>query len=957
MRKSVLAFLVILIMLGSLIVLTPNVSACHSQSTTCSPTEKDITDFNTWSVTYEIDVKLTPGCGSTYWVGFTLGAVLQPFSAKLYKKDDPSKTPIEGSGTPPDANHNNWAGWISVGSGNPVHYYAILEVSCQQGTDNGESATITVDVWSCDNVPNDLEHRVVTTISTVNIPFGIVMSHKVPIKAVQKVRPGNWVDYIISIKDIGEANGPINLSKDIDKTDFKFSNDWEYDFPSTVTIVDVEGTVDFTLSLKPPSAAVDGTSAIFVVKGISQLNSSYKHSIGAKVIVAVAKPDLSVFDDKNYCNIKLCSDDPCDSETINISLDIWNLGEIAVSNFKVTFRLMDIGNEQLIGSITVTDTVDLNQNINIKYPWQAIEGEHSLCVDIDEDKVIPELEEDSNNEAGLVVNVGPAKPKNIVLSMSLTPQSCSPGSEFTVSGDAKYNPEYNSLSLKNTNVDITIKETEKKFSTTTDTSGKYSKVCIAPTDPNPYTIQVKITDGTISAKAEEYLTVSQFQISVLITPTTAITGDPVTISGKVTEKNEGILDADVTILLLDENGVAVGNPANTKTNTMGVYTKEIPAPDVSVYSEFDVDITAIKDNIKGVQKSLLFVDIDTDEDKIGNEEDDDDDGDGYPDIIEIPYEYDPLDKYDAPLPVAEAGLDQSVDEGTSVSFDGGESYSPVGLTLKYNWNFGDDSDPVKDIVTPTHTYDKDGEYTVTLVVSDEYSGSDSITVIITVNDLGPTAVLKGTVSGVENVELKYNATYSTYLEDKITKYEWDFDGDGKFEKTGEEISYPWPKAGTYTVTLQVTDTDGSTDTATLEVTITAKPASEEGGADSGKSTTSNNTPLYVGIVIVIVIVILLALFFMMRKKKPTQTRPTEGRVTAPNIGAQESRRPTTQFADARIKPAMAPPGTVPKQQISTPVQQRSALPPPSTQPQQPPITPGYQTPPQEQRDWSWNFNE
>jgi hypothetical protein len=97
---------------------------------------------------------------------------------------------------------------------------------------------------------------------------------------------------------------------------------------------------------------------------------------------------------------------------------------------------------------------------------------------------------------------------------------------------------------------------------------------------------------------------------------------------------------------------------------------------------------------------------------------------------------------------------------------------------------------------------------------------------------------------------------------------------------------------------------------------------------------------------VILVVILLALFFMLRKKKPATTQPDQ-RVAA-NIGAQQSRRPTTQFATSQVKPVMGA-GTVPQRPAVAP-QQIPSL--PTTQPQ-------TQTQPQteEQRDWNWNFNE
>jgi hypothetical protein len=269
--------------------------------------------------------------------------------------------------------------------------------------------------------------------------------------------------------------------------------------------------------------------------------------------------------------------------------------------------------------------------------------------------------------------------------------------------------------------------------------------------------------------------------------------------------------------------------------------------------------------------------------------------------------------------------------------------------LTFEWDFGDGSlEGTSDSTTPKYTYKEDGEYTVTLKVSDEYKGSDTKTITITATDLGPNAKITGQTTGEEDVNLQFSAEQSTSSPDRIKKYEWDWDGDGIYdeETTTATASHAWDKSDAYTLTLRITDTDSSTSTDTLNVIITEKPSSGGSGGDSSK-TAADNTSILIAIAVVIVAVILVAMFILMRRKKPTETQPSDERVAA-NVNAQSSRRPTTQFADASIKPAMAPPGTTPPQQMTTPVQQVSAL-PPSKLPEKPSQ--------QEQRDWNWNFNE
>jgi PKD repeat protein len=907
-----------------------------------------ITDMDTWTVTYEIDVKMTPGCGDYYWVGFGVSAAPPKFHRKLYEKDDVTKTSIIGVGQPTDADHNNWGYWIpddSTGMGpGEQHFYAILEVWSDEFTPNGQQATITVDVWSCDEVPNDLEHRVVTTISTVNIPNGIRMYHSVPFRATQWVQPGEWAEFDITIKDIGEAYGTIDLSKDPMSSDC-LEDTWEYQLPASAELQEAN-TVEFTLKVKPPVDAEDDDYAVLIVSGQNHDNAEYKHTVAAKTIVAKPKPDLAVRDDTGVDNIELIGEDYTEGETYDLSIDVYNLGDMPVSNFEVNFKLSTIGMQALIGKTTVTDTLNPDNYINLQMPWKAIVGSHSLCVHLDEDNLIKEWEEDSNNEAGLVVEVGEPKPKNIELSMDLDPTSCMPGEDFIVSGDAKYNPEYGSVPVDNADIKISIKEIGKSYNAKTDANGEYSVTCKAPTDVGIYNVEVIASDGVVpNAVKKEYLTVATFQVSVMVSPQTVITGNEITLSGNVMDKGSGVPDADYTISILDSKDIEVAI-ASGKTTTVGMYTEVMTSPEVTEYSDFNILVTATKDDITGKQDTILFVDIDTDVDGIGNQIDDDDDGDGYPDTIETPL-YDPLDKNDAPYPFADAGDDQTINEGTFASFEATDSISPVGLPLDFLWDFGDDSGETSPEERPRHKYYSDGEYTVTLTVKDEYKGTDSTTITVTVEDLGPSVSITGPSSGEAGTSFDFTANELTSQPDKIVKYEWDWDGDNVFDEefNVNTAKHSWSEDSTYTITLRATDSDGSTGTTTLKITITPKPKDKSDTSDTGAASAAVSTVSIVAILIVIVIVVLLALLFISRKNKANAAELAEQRID-PNINAQASRRPTTQFATADIKPSLAPPGTIPPQQISAPVQQTSALPPAQTsQPQE------------QQRDWNWNFNE
>ena len=80
-------------------------------------------------------------------------------------------------------------------------------------------------------------------------------------------------------------------------------------------------------------------------------------------------------------------------------------------------------------------------------------------------------------------------------------------------------------------------------------------------------------------------------------------------------------------------------------------------------------------------------------------------------------------------PVADAGLDQTVEVGTTVTFNAGGSIDNMGIAL-YEWDFGDGT--YGNGMVTTHIYATPGTYTVTLAVRDAAgnSATDTMTVII-----------------------------------------------------------------------------------------------------------------------------------------------------------------------------------------------------------------------------------
>jgi len=174
-------------------------------------------------------------------------------------------------------------------------------------------------------------------------------------------------------------------------------------------------------------------------------------------------------------------------------------------------------------------------------------------------------------------------------------------------------------------------------------------------------------------------------------------------------------------------------------------------------------------------------------------------------------------------PMVDAGVDQTMDEGELVQFEGSFS-DPDSTNPDIHWDFGDGY-AVTDTLTPTHTYLDDGVYTVTLTVTDTFGTADSDWLFVTVENVAPTlsAFSDFEITAGETITIPGTITDPGVLDSQTVFISWETGATETIELGAAErqfsASYTYTDAGVYPVTVRVTDKDGDWNEQNFTITV------------------------------------------------------------------------------------------------------------------------------------------
>ncbi|MDQ3574180.1 MAG: PKD domain-containing protein [Actinomycetota bacterium] len=157
---------------------------------------------------------------------------------------------------------------------------------------------------------------------------------------------------------------------------------------------------------------------------------------------------------------------------------------------------------------------------------------------------------------------------------------------------------------------------------------------------------------------------------------------------------------------------------------------------------------------------------------------------------------------------------------TPFAFDGSGSNDPDNdAIVSYAWNFGDSSTGAG--ATASHVYANPGCYTVTLAVTDANQQSSApvsrnVSVSSATNTAPAAALTFGPATGTAPLAANFSSTSTD--DGCIASWDWDW-GDGTAHGTTEQANHVFESAGTFSVTLTVTDAGGLSSSATASIQV------------------------------------------------------------------------------------------------------------------------------------------
>ena len=173
-------------------------------------------------------------------------------------------------------------------------------------------------------------------------------------------------------------------------------------------------------------------------------------------------------------------------------------------------------------------------------------------------------------------------------------------------------------------------------------------------------------------------------------------------------------------------------------------------------------------------------------------------------------------------PVAGFGVSATtVDTGVPITFTSSAT-DQDGTVVAHRWDFNGDGATDATGQTVSHSFADNGTPTVELTVTDDDGATHSAERQLTIRNRPPGAAFGySPAAPVAGAPVEFRSA-ATDPDGSVAEHRWDLDGDGAYDDgSGTQASTTFPRAGTYTVGLQVTDDDGAPAPANVQTIAVA----------------------------------------------------------------------------------------------------------------------------------------
>ncbi len=187
---------------------------------------------------------------------------------------------------------------------------------------------------------------------------------------------------------------------------------------------------------------------------------------------------------------------------------------------------------------------------------------------------------------------------------------------------------------------------------------------------------------------------------------------------------------------------------------------------------------------------------------------------------------------DITQPIADTGPDQTIDEGTLLTFNGSSSSDNVKI-INYTWEFIDGDLITLNGTPQTYRFNNPGEYLVTITVKDAAGNQDTDSMIVKVRDITPSVADAGPDQNIdEGTQMRFNGIGSCDNV-KIENYTWTFKyGFDEVILYGISPTFTFNIPGNYSVRLKVFDANGNNNSDIMTIVVNdITPPSADAGED------------------------------------------------------------------------------------------------------------------------------